>query len=328
MIRRACLFLVVSAAYLMLSATASGQGRPGAPTPSPMGPPAVPAGNSASITVTVGDQTGNALNEEAVVKLSSPTNQTNLWRTTEEHSQVVFEDVSAADYEIEVSAAGYDTTTERVHVMFAREHYDVSVRLRRNDSGNVAVAAPGQLLVGKARQEAQKGIADLSAGKLKDAQKHLEKAYKTAPGNADLNYLMAVLCSRTNRTSEVEAYLNKAISINSKHVRALTMLGELRLWQKNYQRAITPLEQAVSADAGFWTAHWLLSDAYLKNGDFEESREQAEQAIHKGKGAATAAELVLGQALANLGRRKDAVQASGFTCRKSRAVRPRTPFGS
>ncbi|HLV96286.1 MAG TPA: tetratricopeptide repeat protein [Candidatus Acidoferrales bacterium] len=275
-----------------------------------MGPPAVPAGNSASITVTVGDQTGNALNEEAVVKLSSPTNQTNLWRTTEEHSQVVFEDVSAADYEIEVSAAGYDTTTERVHVMFAREHYDVSVRLRRSDfSGPAQAAPPGQVLVGKARTEAQKGIADLSAGKLKDAQKHLEKAYKIAPGNADLNYLMAVLCSRTNRTNEVERYLNKAIAMNGKHVRALTMLGELRLWQKNYKGAITPLEQAVSADPGFWTAHWLLSDAYLKDGDFEKSREQAEQAIHKGKGAATAAELVLGQALANLGRRKDAVQA-------------------
>jgi tetratricopeptide (TPR) repeat protein len=286
-------------------------GLPGRQTASnPLGPEAVDASQSASIIVTVADESGAALNEEAVVRLTSPNNQTNLWRTTSEHSQVVFEDVAAADYQIEVSAAGYNTATAGAHVMFAREHYDVSVRLRRSDSSGPAPAAPpGQVLVGKARTEAQKGIVDLSAGKLKDAQKHLEKAYKIAPGNADLNYLMAVLCSRTNRTSEVEAYLNKAISMNGKHVRALTMLGELRLWQKNYKGAITPLEQAVSADAGFWTAHWLLADAYLKNGDFEKSREEAEQAIHKGKGAATAAELVLGQALANLGRRKDAVQA-------------------
>ena len=150
--------------------------------------PGIPENQFASIMITVADESGSALNEEAVVKLSSPNNQTNLWRTTEEHSQVVFEDVlPAADYDVEVSAAGYSTAVEHVHVMFAREHHGVLVRLRRSDSSGPAIAVPpGQVLVGKARTEAQKGIADLSAGKLKDAQKHLEKAYKIAPGNADL----------------------------------------------------------------------------------------------------------------------------------------------
>ncbi|HKS66035.1 MAG TPA: tetratricopeptide repeat protein [Candidatus Acidoferrales bacterium] len=306
MIRRAGLSVVVPVALFTLSLTAMGQGRP----PLPLGP-GVPENQFASITVTVADESGTALSEEAVVRLSSPNNQTNLWRTTEEHSQVVFDDLMpAADYDVEVSAAGYDTVTQRVHVMFAREHYGALVRLRRHDaSGAAPEVPPGQLLVGKARTEAQKGISDLSAGKLKDAEKHIEKAYKIAPGNADLNYLMAVVCSKTNRTGEVEGYLNKAVTINPKHVRALTMLGELRLWKKDYKNAITPLEQTVAADPGFWTAHWLLAQAYFKNGEFEKSREQAELAIRKGKGAAVAAELVLGQALANLGRNKEAVEA-------------------
>jgi tetratricopeptide (TPR) repeat protein len=283
-----------------------GQGRP----PLPSGPSGAPENQLASITVTVADESGSALTEEAVVKLSSPNNQTNLWRTTEEHSQVVFDGLlPAADYDIEVSAARYDAATEHLHVMFAREHYGVMVRLRRSDSRRPAAVTPGQVLVGKARTEAQKAIADLSAGNSKGAEKHLEKAYTAAPGNADLNYLMAVLCSRTNRTSEVEGYLNKAIAMNNKHVRALTMLGELRLWRKDYKEAILPLEQAVSADPAFWTAHWLLAQAYFKNRDFEKSRQQAEQAIRRGKGAAAAAELVLGRALANLGRNKEAVQA-------------------
>jgi tetratricopeptide (TPR) repeat protein len=307
MFRHACLLPIVSAACLMLSAAAMGQGRPS--TPNPLGLPAVAAADSASIIVTVADQSGAALNEEAVVRLTSPNNQTNLWRTTSEHSQVVFEDIAAADYQIEVSAAGYDTATESVHVMFAREHSGVTVRLRRSDSsGALAAVPPGQLLAGKARNEAQKGLEDLNAGKLKDAQKHLGKAYKIAPGNADLNYLMAVLCSRTNRTDEVGGYLNKAIDRNPKHVRALTMLGEWQLWRKDYKDAMTPLQQAVSADPGFWTAHWLLAQVYFKNGDFEKSRNQAEAAIRKGKGAAASAELVLGEALANLGRNKEAVE--------------------
>jgi len=243
-------------------------------------------------------------------------NQVNLWRTTQDRSQVIIDGVTPADYEIEVSAAGYETTTQDVDVISPDENYDVFVRLRRNASGE-DVGLPGQLLVGKASKEAQKGIADMSAGKLTDAEKHLEKAYKIAPGNADLNYLMAVLCSRTDRTSAAETYLNEAIAMNSKHVRALTLLGELRLRQKDYKGAIAPLQQAVAADVGFWMARWLLADAYLRNGEFDQARQQAELAIQKGKGEATEAELVLGEALANLGRREEAVQAFQTFLRES-----------
>lgn len=275
-----------------------------------MGPP-VPSFSTpySSLTVTVADESGMPLAEQALVKLSSPMSATNLWGTTQDRSQIIFDNVTPADYELEVSAAGYDTATRAVNVMTAHQNYDVFVRLRRSDGGAAPAGVPGQVLVGKARSEAQKGIVALNAGKLKDAQKHLEKAYKIAPANADLNYLMAILCSRTNRTGEVETFLKKAVSINSKHVRALTMLGQLRMEQKDYKGAITVLDQAVSADAGFWTAHWLLAQAYLKNGEFEKSRKEAELAIQKGKGAAGGAELVRGEALANLGRISEAIQA-------------------
>lgn len=314
--RTLALSAIILATSLTLSLQAMGQGRPGgAPTapqrptqPSNESPINVFGGGGASITVRVGGENGLMLDEEALVKLSSPMNAMNLWRTTQGRSEVTFTDVPLADYQVEVSAAGYETKTQDVSVYAANEVYAVFVQLHSSGAGD-AVELPGQVLVGRARSEAQKGIADLNAGKLKDAQKHLEKAYKIAPGNADLNYLMAILSSRSNQTPEAESYLKKAISINSKHVRALTMLGELRLRQKDYKGAVGPLEQAVSANGNFWMAHWLLANAYLKNGEFAKSCEEAKKAIKTDKGDTADLELVLGQALANLGKLKDAEKA-------------------
>ena len=292
-----------------------GQGRPGGAPTAPQRPTqptndisTSPFGRGASITVRVAGENGLMLDEQALVKLSSPMNAMNLWRTTEDRSEVTFTDVPLANYEVEVSAAGYETKTEDVSVFSANENFAVFIQLRRSDGGD-SVGLPGQVLVGRARSEAQKGIADLNAGKLKDAQKHLEKAYKIAPGNADVNYLMAILSSRSNHTTEAEGYLTKAISINGKHVRALTMLGELRLRQKDYKGAVGPLQQAVSANANFWMAHWLLANAYLKNGEFDKSCEEAKKAIQTDKGDTAELELVLGQALANLGKLTEAEKA-------------------
>ncbi|MGH9733709.1 MAG: tetratricopeptide repeat protein [Candidatus Acidiferrales bacterium] len=316
MLRPTALSAIILVACLTFSLPAMGQGRPGGAPTAPQRPTQpnnqsttnVFGTGGSSITVRVAGENGLMLGEEALVKLSSPMNAMNLWRTTGGRSEVTFTDVPLADYQVEVSAAGYKTKTEGVSVYAANQIYAVFVQLQSSEAGT-PVGVPGQVLVGRARSEAQKGIADLNASKLKDAQKHLEKAYKIAPGNADLNYLMAILSSRNNQTSEAEGYLKKAISINSKHVHALTMLGQLRLQQKDYKGAIDNLQQAVSANGQFWTAHWLLAEAYLRNGEFEKSRDQAEEAIQKGKGDAGAAELVLGQALANLGKLKEAEKA-------------------
>jgi tetratricopeptide (TPR) repeat protein len=294
---------------LIVVGTALGQGRV-APITQP-GP--AMGGNMAnpyaSITVIVADDSGMNLDEQAVVKLSSTMNATNLWAATQDRSQVVFDGIPPADYQIEVNAAGYDSANKDINVMSSNENYDVIVRLRRDASSGAEPPPPGQAIEGGARKEAQKAIAALTAGDLKSAQKHLEKAYKTASGNADVNYLMGLLYTRKNDNKQAESYLLKAIVIDNKHVRALTMLGELRLRREDYKGAIDPLQRAVAANGDFWVAHWLLSEAYLRDGDFNKSRQQAELAIEKGKGGAVEAQLVLGEALANLGQREEAIQA-------------------
>lgn len=294
---------------LLLTASVSrGQARP---APGDLAPP-IPSfggGASASVTVIVTDIHGQNLSEQALVKLTSDMNGTNAWGTTQERSQIIFEGVMQDEYQVEVSAAGYLSKTQAVNVMTANENYDVIVRLQRDESSAVPDPLPGQMLIGRARKEAEKAITALNAGNLKEAQKHLDKAHKVDPGSADIDYLMGLLYMRKNDAVQAEAALRTAVAINKKHTRALAMLGQLLLQKKDYKGAVAPLEQATQYEPGFWIAHWLLAEAYLRTGAFEKSGEQAKLAIQKGKGAASAAELVLGEALANVGRREDAVQA-------------------
>ncbi len=92
-------------------------------------------------------------------------------------------------------------------------------------------------------------------------------------------------------------------------MQALTLLGRLSLQQEDYGRAVSNLEKAVLVDSDYWVAHDLLAASYLKERKFDKARDEAQLAISKGKGEATASQLVLGQALVNLGQRQEGIQA-------------------
>src|SRR5208282_5168170 len=123
--------------------------------------------------------------------------------------------------------------------------YQPIVRPKQDDPNVMTSLVPGQVLAPRASKEVQKGISDLNAGRLDDAQKHLEAAQKLATTNADLNYLLGFLYLQKKDPKRAQPYLMKAISIDSHHVRALTALGQLRLQGKDYAGAVTPLEQVV-----------------------------------------------------------------------------------
>lgn len=262
-----------------------------------------------SVVVTVADENGNPIGEQALVKLYSDTNNTNTWGTTQKRSEAEFDNVPPGDYEIEASAAGFQSGTQTLTVMSAHEVFTVLVRLKLDASGSTPMIKPGQLLAPKAQKETEKGLSALKAGNLNDAQKHLDNAFKIAPTNADVAFLLGYLYLQKKDKDQARAYFEKAVSFNPQHARALTSLGELYIDDGNYQAATDPLEKAVSADPGHWQAHWMLASAYLHQHELEKSVEQAKLAIQTGKGAANNAELVLGDALAGLGKSKEAIDA-------------------
>jgi len=262
-----------------------------------------------SVVVTVADENGNPLGEQALVKLYSDTNNTNTWGTTQKRSEAEFDNVAPGDYEIEASAAGFQSDTQTLTVMSAHQVFTVLVRLKLDAAGSTLVVKPGQLLAPKAQKETEKGLAALKAGNLNDAQKHLENAFRLAPTNADVAFLLGYLYLQKKDKDQAKTYFEKATSFNPQHARALTSLGELYLNDGNYKAATDPLEKAVAADPAHWQAHWMLASAYLHQNELEKSAQQARLAIQSGKGAANNAELVLGDALAGLGKSKEAINA-------------------
>src|ERR1039457_4201995 len=76
------------------------------------------------------------------------------------------------------------------------------------------------------------------------------------------------------------------------------------------------------ADAQNWLPHNLLADTYLHQQNYDSPRDEAQVAIAKGKRTASPAQLVLGQALVNMGHDQEAIRALNVFLQES----PRHPM--
>jgi tetratricopeptide (TPR) repeat protein len=247
------------------------------------------------------------LDRQSVLKLTNQTTQTVIWQTTSEVSDAAIE-LPFGKYSVEVSAVGYVSEQREVQVLGSFNTIPLEVVLHRDPAAiefNVTEAA----LPPKARKETKHGVSALKSGNLKDARRRLDTAYKLAPSNPDLNFLMGYLSYQQKEFGQAQTYLGNAAHLNPHNVQALTLLGRLGLMQEDYGAATSTLEKAVAADSEYWMAHNLLADAYLKQRKYDEARQQAELAIAKGKSGASTANLALGQALVNLGQKEQGLQA-------------------
>jgi tetratricopeptide (TPR) repeat protein len=210
-------------------------------------------------------------------------------------------------YTVTVTSAGYRTESKdfEYNAASGRVHVDVTLQpVSRAD----AAPAPGGTLPPKAREQMQKGLEAIQAGKFQDAIKEFQAAYDAAPKNGEVCYLLGAAYQKNKDLPNAQTYLEKATSIDPENVQALVALGQLRDQKKDYKAAIAPLEKAAALDGSEWLARWVLADAYFRTGEYEKARKSAEEAVEIGKGAANKAELIEGQALAQLGRREDAIK--------------------
>ncbi len=249
------------------------------------------------------------LDRQAVVKLDNKNTQSTLWQTTADKSEAYFVDLGVGQYEIEASAVGYLTVHQPYNIGSAYNTFRVEITLQR-DPTSVELNEPNAPdMPSKARKSTQRGVRALKSGNLKEAQKQLEAAYKIVPDSADVNFLLGYLYFLRKDFPQAQNFLVKAVTGDARNVQALTLLGRVRLHREDYVAAKATLEEAVAADPNYWMAHNLLADAYLKQHEYEKSREQAQIAIDRSKGAGASARLVLGQALANLGKNEEAIAA-------------------
>jgi len=234
--------------------------------------------------------------------------QTTMWQTTYEGALGVFTNVPYGGYDIEISAVGYLSTHREVQVSSVIVQVQFDVILQRDPTA-VNLDIDNNALSPKARKETKRAVIALKSGNLKDAEKHLNEAYNAAPSDANLNFLFGYLYFQKKDFARAVNYLNASTQVNPRNGQALTLLGRAGLEQRDYPVARSALEKAVLADSENWLPHNLLADTYLHEKDYGKARDEAQIAITKGKGIASSAQLVLGQALLNLGQSQEGVQA-------------------
>ena len=247
------------------------------------------------------------LDRQSVLKITNQINHTVTWQTTDEKSEAAL-GLLFGKYEIEISAVGYLSERKEVQANNTLITTRIEVSLHRDPSA-VDLNVSDQAVPAKARGALKHGISALKSANLKEARKSLDAAYKLAPSNPDINYLLGYVAYEEKDLAQARSYLATAANLSTHNVRALILLGQVELVQEDYAGAATALEKAVDANSDNWTAHSLLANAYLKLKKYDGARQQAELAIAQGKGAANAANLALGQALVNLGKKEAGIQA-------------------
>jgi tetratricopeptide (TPR) repeat protein len=276
----------------------------------------IPAGGGAQqpelarphVVVYVRDVSGAPVNSLALVTLTRMTNLS--WQQmTAQGGQASF-DVSPGRYTVQVSAGGYEKAVEDIDVIGIGGGESVYIAMKPEAAkGLVAGTAPGPpILAPKAQKELGKALEALRAGRLDEARKHLDAAYRLAPSHPDVNFLFGVYSSQTNDWPQAQAYWERAISFYPLHLLAQVSLSDALLRANKPAEAVPHLKKAVEIDLNSWRAHAFLADAQLKVGAPEEAEKEAEKAIAVGQERAAAVRPILARALAAQGKRENAMQ--------------------
>jgi len=265
-------------------------------------------GTGVLVFTVYGEKKGTHLDRQALLQLMNPANQSATWQTTSDTSRGVFTDLPYGSYNVEVSAVGYLSIQKEVLVKNSDGPSMVDIVLSRDPSA-IHLDVSDTVMTPKARKQTKRAISALKSGKLKEAEKQLDAAYKLSPASPDLNFLLGYLYFAERDLAKAGTYLGTAADLNPHDAQTLTLLGRTGLARQDYPAARSALEQAILADPENWLPHNLLADAYLHEQNYEKARDQAQIAITVGKNMAAPAHLVLGEALLNLGEDQQGIAA-------------------
>ena len=211
--------------------------------------------------VTVVDENKAHLDRQAVVKIHDKKKDIESWNTTSNDSEVTFCTIDFGDYEIDASAVGYLAEHKDWHISGVLG--DVPERhlqlVMHRDPTAVELNASDEAIPASARKDAKHAVVDLRSANLKDAQKRLDKAFKLAPSNAQINFLYGYLYQQQRDFDKAETYLNRAVTLDPRRAQALTLLGRVQLDRQEYEIARKTLEQAVATNSSYWNGATICS---------------------------------------------------------------------
>ena len=218
------------------------------------------------------EKAGTQLSGQARLDLTNLANHFGVFQIIQSDGEGVFVNIAFGNYEIEASALGYLPIRQPVQVVSTMHPQPIDIVLQRDPSA-IDLKVTEDIMSPKARKEARDAVSMLKVGDYPEAQKHLERAYKLAPSNSDLNFLLGYLYFQQKNYDQASMYLTAATSLSPNNAPALTLLGRTNLAQDNYPAARSALEQAILADDSNWLPHNLLADAYLRQKDYGKARD-------------------------------------------------------
>jgi tetratricopeptide (TPR) repeat protein len=269
--------------FLLISAAQGQRGAAGAAGPTPQGPGNIELRMNdvekiycehLGLILFVLDESKARLDRESVAKLHDQKRDSTIWQTLPTNSETMICIVDFGDYDLEVSAVGYLTEHQNVHVTGTVQNLRLQVILHKDPTA-VDLSAADDAIPKNSRKDAKRAVDALKSANYKEAQTHLDKVYKVAPSSAQINFLYGYLCLQLKDLGKAENYLTRAETLDPRRVQTLLLLGRVQLQREHYEDARKTLEQAVAANSRDWIAHNLLADTYLKQKDYEKAREQS-----------------------------------------------------
>ena len=268
-------------------------------------PTASRAGTNVQFTIL--DENEKPLKQQALVRLTSLENGREFLQISHD-SEVRFTEVPLASYLLEVGAAGYLGSHSRISLFDATKdfkstlvlkHDPAAVDLRLNDAGQ---------LPSKARKKRRRGCRRWNSPISRKRASTWSPQITSYSSSSSINFLLGYLALQQKDEDHELTYLTAATKLDPKNLQAQNLLGQLYYRRGDYAHAAEAEEMVVASSEQSLMARKVLANSYLKFDQFEKARENSQWMVDQGGSEGASARLVLGQALAGLGKREEAIQ--------------------
>jgi tetratricopeptide (TPR) repeat protein len=187
-----------------------------------------------------------------------------------------FDDLDGSQYEIEVTAKGFQTVRQAVDMRWEASRCPTILLVPVAQAKNrVPTGTPSDLAATKkARKEYEKGSHLLHDGNLDEARKHLENAVAEDPCYARALTALGETLTMQRQFPSAESAFNRAIKCDGQFLEAYLQLAVLLNSESKYTECKTELELGLRRLPNEWRLYYQLGLAGFSSGNYE----QAEQA--------------------------------------------------
>ena len=259
-----------------------------------------------AIRVNIVDSNKQPLKQQCLVRITNQDTGRVLFQTTK-GTEATFADLVPGKYLIEVGAAGYIAARQEVKIPDLAHDVTENFSLARDPAAVNLTLGDEPGMPSKVRKEAQKGVEALELGNFIEARKYLEAANHQYPTSSNINFLLGYQALQQKEEDRELQYLLEATKLDPHNLQAQNLLGQLYYKRGDYTKAAEAESIVVARSADSVPARRVLASSSLKLKQYDKARENAQWLVDHGGSEAASARLILGQALAGLGKYEAAI---------------------